>query len=387
MQLDQIIDARSPGVTPGVKRLPNIKALTSIRFFAALHVALYHYVRPFSLWGPFAPVMRIGYVGVSFFFVFSGFILTYSHAQEYEQGKGTALKFWAARFARIYPVYLLSMLFAGWAGRAQFHPRIHVLAYIADLFMMQAWSARMVNFFNVPAWTLSVEAFFYLLFPFLLMRLRPTSAKRSTLAVLFFWILAIAVPLLCLRLYPGASWQEDAYSPGSGIQVFRVSRLPLLALPQFLAGVSLGWLFLRYRPGIKTGTYLTTIGAAALAAALMLSDHLPYILLHNGLLIPIFALLILGLSQPNWLSRLLAFPPLVLLGEASYALYLVHFLFNDWSKGTFGLGNSIREALWKLAIVIPLSILIHLFVERPCRLIILRWWSRKHPDELRVNAT
>jgi hypothetical protein len=46
MPFHRITDARSPAITPGVARLPNLKALTSIRFFAALHVAFYHLLDP-----------------------------------------------------------------------------------------------------------------------------------------------------------------------------------------------------------------------------------------------------------------------------------------------------------------------------------------------------
>ena len=96
MDLKEITDVRNPVPTPGVPRLPNIHALTSVRFLAALHVALYHMVRPFSQWGPLAGAMSVGYIGVSFFFVLSGFILTYSHAAEYESGRGNAARFWVA---------------------------------------------------------------------------------------------------------------------------------------------------------------------------------------------------------------------------------------------------------------------------------------------------
>jgi peptidoglycan/LPS O-acetylase OafA/YrhL len=105
------------------------------------------------------------------------------------------------------------------------------------------------------------------------------------------------------------------------------------------------------------------------------------------LLIPIFGLLLLGLGEPNWLSRLLSNPILVLLGEASFALYLTHFLFNDLSRAVFGDHDTILDAVWKLAITIPLSIVLHLYVERPCRLLILQWWSRKHPAKLTVAAS
>jgi len=387
MDLNQITDARGPGHTPGIKRLPNIKALTSIRFFAALHVVLFHFVRPFSLWGLFEGAMGAGYIGVSFFFVLSGFILTYSHSHEYERGRGRASKFLIARFARIYPVYLVSMILAAYVNRSQFHQKIHILAYIADLFMVQSWSIRMVPFFNVPAWSLSCEAFFYLLFPFIFLRLRPASFKKSILTLCVLWFLALAVPLLCLWFYPQVSWHQNVSPIVAGTrQAFLVRRLPILALPEFLAGISLGWLYLRFPPKRGMASFLASAGIVTLAVALMLADHLPFMLLHNGLLIPIFGLLLLGLGEPNWLSRLLSNPILVLLGEASFALYLTHFLFNDWLRPFFGNHDTVLDAVWKLAVTIPLSIVLHLYVERPCRRLILQWWSRKHPAELTVAA-
>ncbi len=373
-KMANITDPRNPVYAKGVPRPPVLMALTSVRFFAAMHVALYHLVRPFSLWGPLTPVISTGYVGVSFFFFLSGFILTYSHAAEYQLGKGQPVKFWIARFARIYPVYLLSMLFAAYTGFRYFRQPIHIIAYLADLLMIQSWSVRVVSFFHVTAWSLSVEMFFYLVFPFLLLRLHPSTRVKAYLAVFVFWLLAMLPPLLCVRYYPASSWVEGA---GGAIQVFRVHRLPLLALPEFLAGVSLGWVHLRFPPSPKIGQYLAIIGMIAFTAGLFLSDHLPNVMIHNGLFIPFYSLIILGLSQRHWLSNLLSASWLVLLGEASYALYLFHFLFNDWTKDSFGAGNGLASALWKVAILIPVSIALHLSIERPGRRLILQWWSRR----------
>lgn len=387
MDLNQIMDARGPSHTPGVKRLPNIKALTSIRFFAALHVALKH-LGGASMWGPFQGAIDAGYVGVSFFFVLSGFILTYSRSHEYEQGRGLASKFWIARFARIYPVYLVSMIVAAYVNRSQFHQPIHILAFIADLFMVQSWSIRLAPFFNVPAWSLSCEAFFYLLFPFIFLRLRPSSLKKGLLMLAGIWLLALAFPLLCLKLYPQASWHENFGLIVEGSrQVYRVRRLPILALPEFLAGISLGWLYLRFRPSSRLSSLLVSVGVVILTATLMLADHIPFVLLHNGLLIPIFGLLFLGLGESNWLSRFLSIPILVVLGEASYALYLIHFFLNGWVQTVFGLPYTIGSVCWNLALAIILSVILHFVVERPGRRLILQWWSRRHPAELKVAAS
>lgn len=381
MQSTDLTDARSPAYTPGVPRPANLKALTSIRFFAAMHVALYHLVRPFTRWGIFTGFFENGYIGVSFFFLISGFILTYSHAAEYESGRGNAKKFWVARFARIYPVYAVSILYAGYVYRAEFAAKIHAIAFVAELLLMQSWNVHLVAFFSIPAWTISVEAFFYFVFPFVLLRLRPSSAGKAIAAVVFFWLLAVAVPLFCVLHWPQLAWHEDASHAGPGsLFIFNVRRLPILMLPQFLAGISLGWFYLRFRPNRRTASFLATFGAAATLAALMLANHFPFVMLHNGLFLPLFAVLLLGLSGDNWLSRLLSPKWLVLLGEASFSIYLFHFIFND--QHWFGANVTFRSAALTLAVILPLSVLLHLYVERPCRRAILAWWRTRHPQEL-----
>jgi peptidoglycan/LPS O-acetylase OafA/YrhL len=225
------------------------------------------------------------------------------------------------------------MLFAGYVGFGLFRQPIHVVAYIADLLMIQSWSVRIVNFFHVTAWSVSVEMFFYFLFPFLLLRFRPATRARACLAVCGYWLLAMVPPLLCVVLYPKSALAEILFQP---VQVFRVYRLPILALPEFLAGVTLGWLYLRFPPAPALAKYLAPVGIIALTAALFQSPRLPNVMINNGLFIPLYSLIILGLCDRNWLSRALSVSWLVLLGEASYSLYLFHFLFNDWTVERFG---------------------------------------------------
>ena len=203
-------------------------------------MALYHLIHPFKIWGIFAPVISAGYTGVSFFFVLSGFILTYAHATEYEAGRGNAQKFWIARFARIYPVYLFVMLLAALLSIGEFKNPLHILAYAADLLLVQAWSMRMVNFFNGGAWTLSVEAFFYLLFPFLALRLRPRTRSAALGWIAVFYALAMLVPLIDLRLSPLAGFVEQHGAVPGSMLIFSSTRVPIFALPEFLSGVSIG---------------------------------------------------------------------------------------------------------------------------------------------------
>ncbi len=378
-----LTDPRSPATTPGVPRLPLLRALTSVRFFAAAHVALYHLVRPFSRWGLFAAAIGAGYTGVSFFFFLSGFILTYAHAAEYERGRGNPRKFFFARFARVYPVYLVSTLFAGFVYADQFHSHVHILAFVADLLLLQSWSMRMINFFNASAWTLSCEAFFYLVFPFVLLAIRPRTRRSALAWIALFYLLAMAAPLLLWRLYPDASWTETFDRVRGLDTVFLINRLPIFALPEFLAGMSLAWLFLRFRPSPKAAALCAVTGSGMLALALCFADHLPYVALHNGLLIPLYALLLLGLAENNLLSRLLSGPILVLLGESSYALYLIHILINSFAF-RFGYDQSLPEAAVNLLLATCLAILMHLYIERPCRRVLLEWWARRHPSQMQT---
>ena len=276
-----------------------------------------------------------------------------------------------------------SLLLAADLSIGEFKNPLHILAYAADLLLVQAWSMRMVNFFNGGAWTLSVEAFFYVLFPFLLLRLRPRTRNAALGWIAAFYALAMLVPLIDLRLYPLAGFVEQHGAVPGSMLIFSSTRMPIFALPEFLAGVSIGWFFLRFRPSLHASAVMLNCGLVLLTTMLMLVEYLPYIALHNGLLIPAYGLILVGLSQPNWLSRLLSAPLLVLLGEASFALYLLNAAamqlaaWNHWDSG-------LVLPLCNLALTIAAAILMQLYLERPARKAILSWWSRRHPNQLKT---
>src|SRR5215471_18268616 len=88
---------------------PQLKGLTTLRFFAAMYVVLFHMrVTGELAGGPgwYQNFASIGYVGVNCFFVLSGFILVYTYTDPVLD----APRFWQARFARIYPAYALSLV-------------------------------------------------------------------------------------------------------------------------------------------------------------------------------------------------------------------------------------------------------------------------------------
>ena len=122
------------------------------------------------------------------------------------------------------------------------------------------------------------------------------------------------------------------------------------------------------------------VSAAAVAIALLLlfARHIPYPLVHNGVLGPAIALLLYGLAADDGLlQRALASPFMQLLGGASFALYVLHAPFFVWfKKGTTLLGGDMNSSWWLpiayLFASVLLAIAVFEYVEEPAR----RWIRR-----------
>ncbi len=344
-----------------------------------MHVVVFHCTawKTWHVWTPLRNAAGTGYVAVSLFFVLSGFILTYVHA-----GPGApaieAREFYENRFARIYPAYAFALLvialpFARHTVRTDGVSAMLEQA-IAVVFLVQAYVPKLALAWNPPAWSLSVEAFFYALFPVVAPRL--SRCRRSTLlaiAVACYGI-CLLLPLAYLHFTPDGPLPATPDSRGFWLGVLRYG--PLTRLPEFVIGIIAGrWYLDLGSPRASTRWVMVTIAAlGVLGATLALSPALPYPLLHNGLLAPVFALLIVGLAAGGGpLAALLSTRPLVALGEASYSLYVLHLpVLVVWSKlatylagdGFFGTAPS--TAIF-LGLAIGASLLCNRYVERPMR--------------------
>jgi len=377
---------------------PNLTALTGVRWFAALHVLVFHLGQPMLVDAPqwVRNIGATGHVGVTLFFVLSGFILAYTY---FERTNWTAGSFWWARVARIYPVYLLAfVLSAPHAVKEIFSSGVSVgpwliaaASAVAALTLTQAWFPPFALLWNVPAWSLSVEAFFYFLFPWLARRIsRPeVSSTKLVLVGGMTWAAGLLVPALyTLCKSDGAGRPLDAETTGFWITFLKY--VPVAHLPEFVVGSVAGEIFLReVRSGVQRGAeILTPAITAALFVALAFSTSIPYLLLHNGLLTPLFAVLVYSLARErSFVARFLALPPLVLLGEASYAVYLLH-LQLAWSTRLYAVVAPVVlrvPVLYFIGHVVPLTlacIAIYRWFEMP-----LRAWLRKIGPSSEASAT
>ena len=352
--------------TTGLERRTSLPALTGIRFFAAFYVVLFHALpwldAHFHLPWPLVIFLSNGYLAVALFFLLSGFILSYTYEGHLECLQQWA-RFWEARFARIYPVYFLSLLLA-----LPFQLHLSTGARVSVIAMVQTWNPfhrEWMGAWNYPAWSLSVEAFFYLCFPFIQRQI----SKVSDHALLLF---ALAMALLCIFGHTPTqglgNWdQTSVYS------VFLI--LPVLRLPEFLLGVALGNRFLRL--GVSSNSSIYTY-LSAIAVIVSLSVPIgPWVSL---VVIP-FAALIYDLADSrNQLAGLLSTRVMILLGGASYSVYLLQAPFRDWvrilsARAPFMMARFATPATPFLLVVF--SIVVFKFWEEPSRRAIRRWFGAK----------
>ncbi len=375
----------------GAARRPQLTALTSLRFFAALHVVLFHArgalnASSFPGHQELKNLLGAGPVSVGLFFVLSGFVLTYTYLGDPDRPRVRLRAFWVARLARVYPVYFLGLLLAApFALTAAGVPAMNVWAAgVAVFVLVQAWVPSLALAWNPPAWSLSAEAFFYLAFPFAAPPLARLGRRGAFVALAVLWAMALAAPAAVLSA--GAHGLIDlSYVPhgaeGPAWSAF-LAYNPLVRLPEFLFGVVVARLYqLRRGPGSVKGSWLALIAVAVLAV-LLACDRGVYgpfagAVVNNGVLTPLFGLLVYGLACGGGrFAALLSRRPLVLLGEASYAVYILHVPVLMGLNRAFRAGVlSAPQLAWfflYIFTVVVLSLFVFRFVEEPARRLIRR---------------
>lgn len=323
-----------------------IPALTGVRIFLALFVVYFHFGQSILAGSPavFRNFAGSGYASVSIFFLLSGYVLAYNYLGGRAAKRGA---FWIARLARLAPAYWAAMcvsftfyVYACFIHTAQ-APSFATIAIA--LTFTHAWFVKL-DLWNSPAWSLSCECFFYFLFPFFagpIMRLDRSRLRCLIVAVALLSMLPPLVYFLWLRDgVPFKSLTQASitnYSPDPGTLEFR-HRLthigaystfmynPFAHLPVFLLGMGLGRYKLAFAERRRTlsarlaphASLLLTLGLLAA------SGWMPHLVLHNGLIAMAFAGFVFYVDT-LWgpLVRFLSTRAIVLLGDASYAVYIL----------------------------------------------------------------
>lgn len=288
----------------------HLRSLTSLRFFAAALVVVYHAAAQSTVNLDPGPLLRFGYLGVSFFFVLSGTVLVWSAR---EDDRATA--FFRRRFARVWPLHALTFLAAGLLGLAGFIEHYGpAWSGFLNLALLQTWvPAHDVIFsFNGLSWSLSDEAFFYACFPLILWATR-RRRPATLLLVGALWLLlgGLAAEALDLTWFIGT--------------------FPAYRVGEFCVGMALG-LSLRHGVTRQASRMFALSFMAASYAGAVVANRLtggwvadrPWLV---GLVMVPGIVLVIGSfaardasGGTGWLCSL----GWVRLGQWSFALYMVH---------------------------------------------------------------
>ncbi|GAB3631124.1 acyltransferase [Microbacterium shaanxiense] len=333
-------------------------------------------------------VFDFGYLGVTFFFVLSGFVLTWSARPNVR----TSTFYWR-RFARIWPAHIVALLLAipvfytiGAIPEGSFLKPFDLGVLLLSVVLLQAWSANPVVLFsgNPAAWTLTCEAFFYALHPWISRVLVPL-ARRGALYMAVGIVLAAFAYRIAVVLSP-ESWLASVPTP--------VQRLP-----EFVLGMALAWAMRNgWRPRIHP---LIGVGALGAVVVLVLASYRFFgeirVLHHipgftNEMFTVACGIAIVALASHSLRGRRSFFEARwqVRLGEWSFAFYLVHATFIYLFVTIFGIQQPSWANLGWFVVLLVIDLLaawgLHALVEKPVEKRMRKWKDRRDAARLVVRS-
>lgn len=334
-----------------------INSLTSLRLIFAMMVFGAHcYVIDDFFSTHF---FKEGFVGVSFFFVLSGFIIAYNYQHRLEENRTDKRTFWVARFARVYPLHWLTLFVAAVLGNyvAASGVMDRLAHFLTSMTLTNAYIPKEDYFFsfNSPSWSLCCEQLFYFCFPFLV------PLARSCRRLLYVFLgMAVAV-VVGMYLTPAEEIKGYWYVN------------PIARFPDFILGMLLFRLYeyLKNR-NITTlqGNIMEFVSVAVFMFFYLYAAEIPKVYRYSCYYWPPVAMVIVSFAlQKGALSRLLNSPLMVTGGEISYGFYLIHLFvllsYAEWQKTAEFKVEWYYSVPLLFAVVILLSLLSYRYFEKP----------------------
>ena len=411
---------------------PDIPALTGLRFYAAFFVLIAHGCAAIladheTPYGAIYWVRQASGFGMTLFFVLSGFVIHYNYARLVTAAgiKGVGAYLWA-RFARLYPLFLLMMIIYilvssrhidYWTGHPErLHSTLRALPYF--LLSMQSWFYVVID--GNPlldaiggaspiTWSISTEWLFYFIYLGLAWLVLRLHTPRVTLLVILMW--CAAWTLIATGLYDRTDqiniWAVAHFGPvadlGERPQDSFVRWLlyfsPYLRLGEFALGSLVAEFYVQMR-GHKVSEVENVAGVAGFVAAatsvvgvtyLEYSPNIGMTVLRemnmNFALAPSAAVLIFCAARYHGaVFRVLTCRPVMVLGEASYSIYLVHLVILTaaarlLAPAGHGTLYELVELLLVVLVIFLISVALYAFYEAPARRLLRGLWPGRRPLE------
>ncbi|SEW49673.1 acyltransferase family protein [Chitinophaga arvensicola] len=331
-----------------------------------------------------------GMVAVDIFFLLSGFIFFWLYSERVASGKMKFRQFFTYRLSRLYPIHFVTLLIVtmlqwmmvknvGHTFIIQYNDAYH---FILNVFLMQNWGLEKGASFNGPSWSISVEVFLYFLF-FIICYLKLQRKK---------WLLFLMIPA-------GVFLQSFTLLIGKGMYSFFLGALVYYLYVWMTKENRIR----KYLPALTTITIL-------LWAMILAEYHFSYI---QGLWTQIVHQWLPGKNEEfitvtfgqirNFFFRSTVSPCTILslalwetkrdliskkwalLGNCSYAIYLIHFplqIIFVLTVDTFHISRYVLRSPYTMmlffALLLPLSLLTYYYFELPAQEKIRDWFYKRY---------
>lgn len=329
------------------KSKEKLDGVTILRFFAAFYVFIFHINMrvPVDLGNIVNKTIGNGVIGMSMFFILSGFVLTYNYHNSLTRD------YFRKRIARIYPAYLFcGVLTIPFLITSDASPEKMLVSIGLFLTGMQAWIYQSFEFWNFSGtWSISVELFFYALFPVLLKYIN----KDNVVYVLVFSYLCTALMIPFANIMQGPVVWSVYYA------------VPLYRIPEFVIGISIAIMYLH---GYRVNKYTLIFGVLLfLYATTQKNDNSMGV---NFLTAPAIAIILLYLAGVNFKDSAVK-KWMVYMGDVSYSFYLMQLpmlYYLDKNKDSYLLKYGLIS--WVLLFIINtmMAAFCHRFIETNSKL-------------------
>jgi peptidoglycan/LPS O-acetylase OafA/YrhL len=364
-----------------------LPSLTALRGIAALLVAVFHFEMAAARFVPAEQSMFFEkcYLMVDLFFIMSGFIMMHVYSKDFlRKIEGRSLKnFLVARFARVYPLHLFSLLLlviiVRWITDWGNPPIVFEQPsdILPNVFLLQSFGVMKIYSWNIPSWSISAEAAAYLLFPLLVLAL---GKNKPVFVVVLTALVVIAYYSIMFVLPRVNPLHPEIPVPHNLNTTFDYGFI------RGIAGFTAGMLvYLAYGLPVIRKTFSSDLASVLIIVAVVLSMHFA---LNDGLTAFLFSALVLSFTaNTGVIARVCRGKVLQFLGDISYSIYLMQiFLQEPFSHGiqlpgTIGLGrgkqnieffSGLGYCLFYVILLILISYVTYTWVEQPSRRLINR---------------
>ncbi|KEQ31261.1 hypothetical protein N180_03165 [Pedobacter antarcticus 4BY] len=373
------------------QKVAYLSSLTALRGIAALLVAVFHFEMAAARFVPADQTMFFEkcYLMVDLFFIMSGFIMLHVYSDQFQDKiqASTLKNFLVARFARIYPLHLFSLLLlvviVRWLTDWGNPPILleQPSDILPNILLLHSFGFTKIYSWNIPSWSISAEWAAYLLFPVIAICIN----KKKAVSIILFAVLVLAAYYSIMYVLP----RKNPINPAIPVP-HNLNTTFDYGYIRGIAGFTTGILiYLAYELQAIRKAFSSDLISVFIILGIIISMHFS---LNDGITVSLFAVLVLSFTANSGrIAKICSGKILQFLGNISYSIYLMQIFLQEpfshgiYLPGTIGIGRGKQNidfssgmlyCIIYLILLVLISYVTYQWVERPSRKFINRIWGK-----------